>query len=168
MKICTICNQTYTDDNLNFCLSDGGLLTKSNDDPPPTVIMNQARRTNELNLDNQTNWTNQPPGPMSPWQNPQFQQNQNYMPPQMYQSQNMVVPIISMVLGILSMTMCCYGFPFGIAAAITGFIGMNNANNNPTVYGGRGFAIAGLILGIVDLLITLVFLLIFIVGSISK
>ena len=167
MKICTICNQTYTDDNLNFCLSDGGLLTKSTDDPPPTIIMNQARRTNEINWDNQSNWSNQPPGSMSPWQNSQIQQNQNYMPPQMYQSQNQTLPIVSMVLGILSIMMCCYGLPFGIAAAITGFIGMNNANNNPTMYGGRGFAIAGLVMGIINLLVVVVFILLFILGSIK-
>ena len=168
MKICTICNQTYSDDSLNFCLSDGGLLTKSTDDPPPTMVMNQARKTNDMGWDNQSNWSNQPPGPMTPWQNSQIQQNQNYMPPQMYQSQNQTLPIVSMVLGILSIMMCCYGFPLGIAATITGFIGMNNANNNPTMYGGRGMAIAGMITGGISLLVVIGWIVIMIIASLAK
>jgi Domain of unknown function (DUF4190) len=180
MKICTICNQTYPNDELNYCLADGGLLTKSNDDPPPTMMMNQARKTNEINWGNppETNWSNQsnqpnwanqsPPSPMSPWQNQQMsQQNQGYMSPQMYQGQNQTLPIVSMVLGILSIVTCCYGFPFGIAAAITGYIGMNNANNNPMIYGGRGFAIAGLVMGIINLVFTLIIILLALAGSIK-
>ncbi len=179
MKICTICNQTYANDEQNYCLVDGGLLTKSSDDPPPTVMMNQARKTNEMgyseppknrwaNESNQPNWSGQASaGPMAPWQNQQMPQNQSYMPPQLYQQQNQTLPIVSLVLGILSVVTCCYGFPFGIAAAITGYIGMNNANNNPTVFTGRGFAIAGLTLGIINIALTIVILLIMLAGSIN-
>jgi len=40
MKVCPICQKTYTDDNLNFCLEDGTVLTQtaSYDAPPPTVM----------------------------------------------------------------------------------------------------------------------------------
>lgn len=174
MKICTVCNEKYYDDDLNYCLSDGGLLTKDPDDPPPTVMMNQARTTNQGNnrsWANPTGWNapqQPPPGPVSPWQqNQQMPQNMNpgYMAPQMYRSQNQVLPIISMVLGIISMFFCCYGCPFGLAAAITGFLGMNNANKNPVEYGGRGFAIAGLVLGILNLIITIVIVIIIVIGS---
>lgn len=46
MKICPTCRKTYADDNLNFCLEDGSVLTIASDDPPATVMMGQPRPTN--------------------------------------------------------------------------------------------------------------------------
>jgi len=65
-----------------------------------------------------------------------------------------------MVLGVGSVLLiCCYGgLPLGAAALITGFLGMRNADNDPTRYGGRGLAIAGMVLGIVSFLSTFIFL----------
>lgn len=45
MKICPTCRKTYADDNLNFCLEDGSVLTFGSSDPPPTVMMGSARPT---------------------------------------------------------------------------------------------------------------------------
>lgn len=46
MKICPVCRKTYSDDNLNFCLEDGTLLTQSQGHPlPETVLINQPRIT---------------------------------------------------------------------------------------------------------------------------
>jgi hypothetical protein len=46
MKICPVCRTTYNDDNLNFCLEDGSLLTQATANPlPETVLMNQPRLT---------------------------------------------------------------------------------------------------------------------------
>lgn len=50
MKICPQCNQTYADDSLNFCLSDGAVLTQatgSMSEPAPTVLINPPRPTNQ-------------------------------------------------------------------------------------------------------------------------
>lgn len=163
MKVCTGCQKTYADDDLNFCLSCGGFLQNQpspfEDAPPPTVMMNQARNTDQTN---QSTWDNpQSPPSNSPamWENQGFQSN---LPPFMAAQQHsynaigqdQTLPTISLVLGILGLALfCCYGgVPFGLAAAITGYIGMNNANNNPDKYGGRGLAIAGLVLGAVSLL----------------
>jgi hypothetical protein len=54
MKVCPTCQKTYTDDNLNFCLDDGSVLSQaSGADPlPETVLINQPRLTSP----------NQPPG----------------------------------------------------------------------------------------------------------
>jgi hypothetical protein len=49
MKVCSICNQTYADNNLNYCLKDGGTLTSYNDERPPTVMFERA-------CDTQQNW----------------------------------------------------------------------------------------------------------------
>jgi hypothetical protein len=45
MKICPSCRKTYQDDNLNFCLEDGSVLTVTSNEPAPTVMMNQPRAT---------------------------------------------------------------------------------------------------------------------------
>jgi len=160
MKICPACQQTYDDDYLNFCLTDGATLNHApKDDAPPTVYMDRARTTNEMNWRN----TNTPPvsAPMSPWQNPSMQQpdqKQMYSPP-FARGQDQTLPIISLVLGILSVVVCCYGgIPFGIPALITGYLGFNNANNNPQQYGGRELALAGMVVGGVGFLITLFFI----------
>jgi hypothetical protein len=166
MKICSICNQTYVDDNLNYCLSDGGTLTSFNDDTPPTVMLNRARTT-------QQNWDNyQQP---SAWENQPLQTNQSYQPvqqiqpfyPAQAQGQNQTLATVSLALGIISMLFaCCYGgIPFGAAAMIVGFLGLKNVNENPMQYGGRGLAIGGIVTGVIGLLISLgLFLLVIISG----
>jgi hypothetical protein len=90
-------------------------------------------------------WT-PPPVPDANWQNQQIGQNTPLQPPAPGTSLNQTLPIISLVLGILSL--CCYVSPVtGIAALITGYLGMKNANNDPARYGGRTLAIVGMILG---------------------
>ncbi len=46
MKICPRCQKTYSDDNLNFCLEDGSVLTQAAAEPPPTMI-NQVMPTQQ-------------------------------------------------------------------------------------------------------------------------
>jgi hypothetical protein len=153
MKVCPICQETYNDETLNFCLNDGGTLTLAKDDVPPTVFMNQPRQTNP-------NWSNYQPPTYQNQQMTQRQQvgiqGQNQFPAT---SVDQTLPTISLILGILSIVlMCCYGgIPLGLAAAITGFIGMSNANKNPMQFGGRGLAIGGLIMGIIGFMGTILF-----------
>jgi hypothetical protein len=174
MKVCPNCNQTYTDESLNFCLNDGSTLTHlKTDEPPPTILMNSARTTSPNFADQPTNFTNQPNfgnAPLSNWQNQSVSPNQpSYMaPPVMAAGLNQTLPIISLVLGILAILICCYGgFPFGIAAVITGYLGMNNANSNPSQYGGKGLAIAGMVMGAAGLAFTLVMILLAFAGNIK-
>jgi len=59
---------------------------------------------------------------------------------------NQVLPIVSLITGILSL--CCWISPLtGIIALITGFLGIKNVNNDPAHYGGKTLAIVGMILG---------------------
>ncbi len=160
MKVCPNCNQTYTDENLNFCLNDGALLEAAESEPPPTVFMDPPRRTNP----NFTDY-NMPFGKTDQqiYQAP-------YSPPAVTGSQDQTLPIISLVLGVLAfVTICCWGgVPLGIGAAITGYLGMKNADSNPQKYGGKGMAIGGLILGAVSIVSGLIFVLIAIAGNIAK
>jgi len=58
-----------------------------------------------------------------------------------------------MIFGILSVVMCCCGFPFSILGLIFSLIGLSQINANPHLQEGRGMAIAGLILSIASLLL---------------
>ena len=167
MKQCPRCGQTYTDTAINFCLNDGELLSYLSDDPPktlfsgdvpptgfaddapPTLLMNKARVTNQ-------NW--QPSGPPVPWQNqaPHYP-NELQGLAQYAKSQDQTLPGVSLGLGIASLVMiCCFGgIWLGIPAAIVGFLGMRNADKDPAQYGGRGMAVAGMVMGIVTCLIAI-------------
>jgi len=166
MKICSICNQTYVDDNLNYCLNDGGTLTAYNDDAPPTVMFDRARTTQENwgNYQQQPTWGNQP---LQQHQSqPPVSQNQPFYPAQV-QGQNQTLPTVALALGIFSLLFaCCYGgIPFGAAALIVGFLGMKNIKDNPLEFGGRGLAIGGIVTGLIGLLFSLgLFLLVIISG----
>ena len=156
MKICPACHQTFADDNQNYCLNDGAtLISQPDDDAPPTLLMNQARTT-------QPNWQNYETA--SPWQNQPLQNKQTQSPlqpnqpfyPAQYQTPNQTLPTVSLVLGIFGILFtCCYGgIPLGAAALVTGYLGLKNINENPQTFGGRGLAIAGIVMGVIALLIS--------------
>lgn len=158
MKQCPRCYQTYSDDHLNFCLSDGELLTnfatdqpptRYADDSPPTIILDQSRVTNPASWPASS-------APPAQWQ-PQNLQNQPFGS-SFVQKKDQTLPTIAMILGILSIVViCCYGgIWLGLPAAILGYMGMRNADSDPGRYGGRGMAIAGMVLGVVSLLSSLV------------
>ncbi len=94
----------------------------------------------------ESSWT-PPAAPEQSWGNQEIGQNTPFQPPPVGTGgQNQTLPIISLVLGILSL--CCYVSPItGIAAIVTGFLGMKNAKNDPANYGGKTLAIVGMILG---------------------
>jgi hypothetical protein len=57
-----------------------------------------------------------------------------------------------LIFGILSVTCCCCGFPFGVLGLIFSLIALSQINANPQLHEGRGMAIAGLVLSILSLL----------------
>lgn len=112
----------------------------------------------------QSEWT-PPPAPDANWQNQPIGANSPLQPPVAGQSLNQTLPIVSLILGIVSL--CCYISPItGIAALITGYLGMKNANTNPNEYGGKTLAIIGMVLGGLFLLVGVFYWLyvIFIIG----
>ncbi|MEP6901205.1 MAG: DUF4190 domain-containing protein [Actinomycetota bacterium] len=158
MKICPSCRQTYADDDLNFCLTDGSFLTTS-DSEPKTTYMNPSRVTN------QTNWQQQPGyQPPAVWQNQQSIQNQPINYPMRVNSQDQTLPTISLILGILAAVTCCLGgIPLGAGAIITGVIALNNEKSEPTKYGGRGLAIGGIVTGAAGFAISIIYIILAIV-----
>jgi hypothetical protein len=100
-------------------------------------------------------WT-PPPAPVASWENQDIGQNTPFQPPVAGGSVNQTLPIISLVLGILSL--CCYIAPVtGIAALITGYLGMRNIKKDPNVYGGKVLAMIGMIAGGVFALVGLAY-----------
>ena len=157
MKICPRCNQTYADENQNFCLNDGELLQQFGDDAPPTILMDSSRTTSPNNWQPYEAPRNAAP---APWQQAPME-NQTGGAPAFAASADKTLPTVSLVLGILGIVLiCCHaGFPLGLAALITGFLGMRNADSDPARYGGRGLAVGGMILGAAALLSAVMFLL---------
>jgi hypothetical protein len=75
---------------------------------------------------------------------------------------NQTLATVSLVLGILSIILSIFGIGLiiGIPAIITGYMAKNKADSQSQIYGGRGLAILGIILGGVSLLLSLVVILI--------
>ncbi len=148
MKQCLKCNQTYTDESLNFCLNDGEMLVQTLGDSrpfgdaPPTVMMNDPRSTNP------SNWQ-APAAPPAVWQGqPMMTQYPMSLSP------NQTLAIVSLSLGVASITIgwCCYlGLLLSPAALITGFIALGQIKKDPQQYTGRGMAIGGIVTGVVYL-----------------
>jgi hypothetical protein len=56
------------------------------------------------------------------------------------------------------MVCCAGGIWLGVPAAVLGFLGLRNAENNPMRYSGRGMAIGGIVLGIITFLASVLFI----------
>jgi hypothetical protein len=166
MKRCPRCGQSYTDSDINFCLNDGELLSRVanetsspfKEDPPPTVMMDPPRPTME------TGW--QPPyAPPAPWHGQQ--QEVSHQPFSQFPTQvapNQTLAIVSLCLGIGSMTIgwcCSTGLVLSPAALITGFIALAQIKKDPSITGGRGFAIGGIVTAAVFLVLYILFIIIY-------
>lgn len=171
MKKCPRCGQSYADADLNFCLNDGELLayfsdpipggpfsdepppTRFADDSPPTLMMNSPRDTNPVG------WAGS--APVVPWQT----QTPVYQSPQFGMQQygrvgDQTLPTVSLVLGIFAcLFICCFGgIWLGLPAAIVGFLGLKNSEKDPGRFSGRGLAIAGLVIGLITFVISIIHL----------
>ena len=163
MKICPKCNETYADDNLNFCISDGEYLVEvNNSEASPTMVLDNPEIMSGHNWRTKLN-------PETPRQsNPSHPPQQIVQDQQIYRldansstsiavgRQNKNLATASLYLGILSIVMfCCnLGIPLGMAAMITGFFGIKKINTGPQHYGGEGLAIIGMVLGGVGFFLT--------------
>jgi hypothetical protein len=163
MKQCPVCKKIYEDENLNFCLNDGEMLlmmgqapapARYSDDSPPTVLLNEPRVTNPASWNQQ-----QPAAVPAVWQASNMQGQQQFANAGYVTKRDQTLPTLAMILGIASIVLvCCYGgIWLGIPAAVLGFLGIRNADKDGNRYGGRGMAIAGMVLGVISLLSSLIF-----------
>ena len=115
MKICPRCQKTYVDDNLNFCLEDGSVLTQAAQQPPPTMMMGEPRPTVPVAPQFPTQ-----PGAQPGWNTPQ----QYSMQPPVKSSKTWVWVLL--ILGVV--VLVCGG---GFAGLV--FIGMNSENKTTDI-----------------------------------
>jgi len=95
----------------------------------------------------QAEWT-PPPSPVSSIQNQPGGTNMQSPPPA---GQNKTLAIVSLVCGILGITICCGGFLPSLLGLILGFMARGKANSNPMQFGGAGLALGGIITGAIGL-----------------
>lgn len=94
-----------------------------------------------------------PPAPEASWQNQEIGSNTPFStPPAGVQGQNKTLAIVSLVAGILGVTICCGGLVPSLVALITGFMARGKANSNPEEFGGAGLAMGGIITGVIGLI----------------
>jgi len=168
MKRCLTCNRTFTDESLGFCIEDGSILVNHESpgsesqatavfpNPPPTVQMPPPRATDRV----AGAFSGSPPRP-----EPYGWANESAPvwippppPPQPRVGQQQTLAVLSLILGLLSITFgwICFGGPvLGFFAAVLGIIALVQIKNNPAHYTGKAFALVGLITGGLVLLFTL-------------
>jgi hypothetical protein len=102
-------------------------------------------------------------------QNPEFGQGHPQPPPPSVGSaQNKTLAIVSLVLGILGMTICCGTLIFSLGAVVTGFMAKSKAASDPANYGGAGFALGGIITGALGLILSIGYLIfVFFMGGLQ-
>lgn len=108
-------------------------------------------------------WT-PPPVPDAAWQNQEIGSNTPFQPPPAGAGgENKTLAIVSLVAGILGMTICCGGLIPSIVAIVTGVMARSKAAQDPQQYGGAGLAMAGLITGVLGLILGIVLIILQIV-----
>ena len=95
-------------------------------------------------------------------QNNDWQDNNQMQNPQFQGAaaagQSKVLALVSLIIGILGMTICCGGVIPNLIAIVLGFVARSKANSNPAAYGGSGLAMGGIITGVLGLLLSIVML----------
>ena len=103
-------------------------------------------------------WT-PPPAPDANWQNQEVGSNTPFQPPPAGGTPKNTLGLVSLILGIVSF-LCLYGIG-GLAAVILGLMQRSKIKKNPNEYSGGGMAMAGIILGILNIIVFLGFMILY-------
>ncbi len=178
MKHCPKCYQKFTEEWLTFCTQDGTPLVEEGFSAPPPPSTTLPPSAPSISPAEQPTMHlpqgggplqakfGTPPSLQSGWQPPPV--------PAHVSAPQQSLAVLSLVLGIASMTVgwCCY---FGVLTAPIaiglGIFALVQIKNNPTLYTGKGTAIAGIITGglyfVFLALITLIYGLGILMGGLS-
>jgi hypothetical protein len=176
-----MCDRTY-DDSQAFCVNDGATLTSDQSgsayDPMKTIVATPPPQSQSAPLPPPTFGSGDLPGGQAPasWQTgapPQggsaWGTNMQPAPGGAFgapQTQQNGLAIGSLVCGVLSLT-CFFGVT-SIPAIVLGFIAMSKIKADPTRYGGRGLAIAGIATGALSLALILLYILFIIIVAVTR
>lgn len=181
MRQCPKCNAQFDDAWMSFCPEDGMILVdpslagiKSSADPSssipsedPTLVYRQpvepgSWAQTEVETPSQPVWTPPPvqPAPPSKWTPPvetpaQPQPWRPPPPPPYVKSPSPGIAVGSMVVGIASLVfgVLCFGPLIGVVAIALGIVALTQNKKMPQHVGGKGFAVAGIVMGSLSLLL---------------
>lgn len=178
MRQCPKCNAQFYDASMSFCPEDGMILVdpslagiRSSSDPSssapsedPTLVYHAPVEPGSWATpepETPPAWT--PPPQTSPapaWTPPMVQTPAQPAwrpppPPAYVKPPSPAIGVASMIVGIFSMVfgVLCFGPVMGIVAVALGIVALTQNKKSPQHVGGRGFAIAGVVLGGLSLLI---------------
>lgn len=117
--------------------------------PPPSPFEPTPFEQNQQMQ--QTEW-NPPTPPAQEWQGQEMPVQQ---PIANAAGQNKTLAIVSLVLGIASF-ICALSFIGAIPAVITGYMQKGKIKSNPAEYGGGGLATIGMILGVINIILSII------------
>jgi len=173
MKRCPTCNQRFTDEWLTFCTQDGTSLVDmpaSSDEPPVTVVypsLPPSVSPLEQPTMDYPGAYQPPPVLMAPQPQQPLQAGWNPPPPPAYASQPQKnLALLSLILSIASIPLgfCCYiGFLTSPIAIVLGIFSLFKIKQDPSKWGGKGMAIAGVVIGALYLVFAALMALIFVI-----
>ena len=176
MKYCTQCNRQFTEVWLSFCPDDGTPLVHELTPPrDPNWDPNIRQPKVETPSEQETQWLpREPPLPggwVAPDERPPMSPGVWQPPPPPYsptfnKQLSQGLAMASMITGIVGLVAGgCLGPLPGIAALIMGLVALSQIKREPDKYGGKPFAIAGVVIGSVSLVFYLLLFLWFLSGG---
>ena len=176
MKRCPTCDQQFTDAWLTFCPSDGTVLANAESflrDPPPKVVPPEKTR--------EAKWSERPtldlPIPAASagsWAMPDDREPAQPVvwrapPPPVYVKQpSQGLALASMITAIAGWVVGCFGPLPGIAALIMGMMALSQIKKSPESTGGKAFALVGVIVGGMSILLYATLIIIFVLMVLSR
>lgn len=168
MKYCPQCKRQYTEEWLAFCSDDGTPLIE---DLTPAKDPNWDPKIREPKVDTaseqETQWLprdapmpgawvapdERPPMSPGPWQPPPPPMRPTQQPSQGLALASMIIGIIGVVTG------WCFGPIPGLLALVLGWMALSQIKKSPDKVSGKSYAVAGMILGGINVAFNLLFLL---------
>jgi hypothetical protein len=165
MKRCPTCHQTFEEEWLSFCTRDGTTLIDDAvgaSEPPPTIMAPAqpdppAWNTPSADLPPSSPEWRPPQRAVPEWQPPP--------PPAFAQPLNTSMATASMAVGIISL--CCLGAIPAIVAIVLGSIALSQIKKDPDKVGGRQSAIAGIVIGIITIVLYVLLMIFYLIVIIA-
>jgi Domain of unknown function (DUF4190) len=132
---------------------------------PEPVISNVASDTFQPQSPAAPEWT--PPPAIEPSYQQEPMQNPSFTPAPAAGGPSQTLAIVSLVVGILGLTVCCGSFVPSVVAIVLGFMAKGKASNDPANYGGSGLALGGIITGVLGLLLGVVIVALYFLGFLA-
>jgi hypothetical protein len=160
MKYCPQCKRQFTEPWLSFCSDDGTpLIHELTPAADPNWDPSIRQPKVETPSEQETQWLPKEPPMPGGWVAPDERPPMNPAvwqppPPPFRRASNQPsqgLPLASMITGIVGIiTGGCFGPIPGIIALILGIVALSQIKKSPEKFGGRPFALAGVIIGAIS------------------